>query len=102
MNKTAMNKTEMVEELSQRTDIRASDVTRVVNALLGLVTEELVAGREVSLSGICVLKPVRRPARTAHNPRTLELVNIPERTRVTLRPSRTLRKALGEQLRDRD
>jgi len=97
-----MNKAEMVEELSQRTDIRSSDVNRIVNALLDLATEELVAGRQVSLSGICVLKPVRRAARTAHNPRTGEPVTIPERTRLVLRPSRTLRKALGEQLGDRD
>lgn len=95
---TALNKTEIVELISRRTGIRVLDVNRVFTELLDLTTEELAAGREVALSGIGVLSPVRHAARKSHNPRTLEPVTIPERTRVQLRMSKVLRRALGEEV----
>ena len=72
-----MTKTELIREITNRTNITKKDAENAVSAFTDIVTEELAAGRSVQLPGFGVFEVSARSARTGRNPRTGEVVEIP-------------------------
>jgi nucleoid DNA-binding protein len=85
-----MSKRNLARLLACEAQITERDAYQTLTALLAVTRRELVAGREVPLTGIGILSPVRRAPRAAMNPYAGTKVTIPERTMVRLRMSRTL------------
>lgn len=71
-----MNKTELVGAIASSTDMSKVDVEKVVNALVTIVGEELVAGNKVAIKGFGTFEARERAARQGHNPRTKEVIQI--------------------------
>ena len=75
-----MNKAELVDAISGKTDLSKKDITSVIDAIQESITDVLVKGGKVSLVGFGSFQVSNRKARTGMNPRTRKTIRIPART----------------------
>lgn len=71
-----MNKSELVTAISERTGESKSTVETVLNSLEKTVTEQVILGEKVSITGFVSFEQTSRGARTGRNPRTGESIQI--------------------------
>lgn len=72
-----MNKTELINALSEETTFSKKDIGRVVEAWVRIVERTLKKGDKVSVAGFGTFSVSRRPARNGINPATKERIKIP-------------------------
>jgi len=72
-----MNKTELINSLSEETAFSKKDVTRVLESFIRIVERTLKRGEKVSLTGFGSFVLSHRPARSGINPATKQKINIP-------------------------
>ncbi len=72
-----MTKKELVYAISEKTQFTKKDIDTVVSAALESITEALVSGDKVSISGFGTFKVRTRGPRTGRNPATGKDVAIP-------------------------
>ena len=87
-----MNKTELIAIAAENAGLTKKDTERVLNAALDAITNSLMKGEKVQLSGFGTFEIKDRDERIGRNPRTKEAVTIPA-TRV---PSFKASKALKD------
>ena len=73
-----MNKTELVAAVATKAELSKKDADAAVKAVIDAVTEALKDGEKVALVGFGTFEVKTRAARTGKNPRTGEVINIPE------------------------
>lgn len=73
-----MNKSELINELSEETSFSKKDVTRVLDSLTRIISRTLKKGEKVSLTAFGSFWVSRRPPRKGINPATKERINLPE------------------------
>lgn len=72
-----MNKTQLIDRISEDADITKAAAGRAVDAFTAAVTDELKnEGGEVALVGFGTFKVTNRAARTGRNPQTGETIQI--------------------------
>jgi DNA-binding protein HU-beta len=71
-----VTKSELVEQVADRTGLTKQDAGRAVEAVLGVIQEALRRGSEVSVSGFGKFHVSDRGARVGVNPRTGERIQI--------------------------
>lgn len=97
-----MKKPEIVEQVVERTGYRKRVVSEVIDAAIGLITDELQRHHKVHVAGLGIFEPRKRKARNGTNPRTQESLKLPPTWSLVFRPSVPLRVALtGKHPRDR-
>jgi len=89
-----MNKQELINATAEVTGLTKKDTEATVNAVLDVITEELVSGGEVSLIGFGKFETRQRAARVGHNPQTGEPLNIPETKAVGFKVGKALKDAV--------
>jgi len=72
-----MNKSELINSLSEETTFSKKDVSRVLDSLTRIVERTLRKGEKVSITGFGSFWISRRPARKGINPATKERINLP-------------------------
>ncbi len=72
-----MNKSELINSLSEETAFSKKDVTRVLDAFTRIVQRTLKKGEKLQWSGFGSFSISRRPARLGINPATKERINLP-------------------------
>ena len=72
-----MNKTELIAAVAEKTGLTKKDAERVINATVDTITETLVKGEKVQVSGFGIFEVKAREARVGRNPRTKETIQIP-------------------------
>ena len=72
-----MNKTELIAAVAAKTGLTKKDAEKVVNATIDTITESLVNGDKVNVSGFGIFEVKAREARIGRNPRTKETIQIP-------------------------
>lgn len=75
-----INKGDLVDAVSSKTDLSKKDVTAVIETLLDKVTEELRKGNKVTFTGFGIFKTNKRAARVGRNPQTGAAIKIPAAT----------------------
>lgn len=73
-----MNKSELINSLSEETTFSKKDVSRVLDSLTRIIERTLKKGEKVSITGFGSFWLSRRPARKGINPATKERINLPE------------------------
>ena len=73
-----MNKTQLVEQIAENTDISKASAGRALDAFVEAVTETLRSGDQVALVGFGTFSVRSRAARTGRNPKTGEAIQIAE------------------------
>ena len=71
-----MNKTELINAVAAKAEISKKDADKAVAAVLASIEEALVAGDKVQLIGFGSFEVKERAARTGHNPKTGEAIEI--------------------------
>lgn len=87
-----MNKTELVETISRRTDISKKDVDAVLGAFWDIVAQTVAKGKDtVTIPGWIKFEQVKRAARTGRNPQTGEALKVPAGKAVKVTAGATLK-----------
>ena len=71
-----MNKTNLIDVVAIKADLKKKDAEAAVNAVLEAVTEALAAGDKVALVGFGTFEVKERAAREGRNPKTGETITI--------------------------
>ena len=71
-----MNKTEMIAAIADKAGLTKKDAEKALKAFTDTVAEELAKGGKVQLVGFGTFEVKERAARTGHNPKTGEAIEI--------------------------
>ena len=71
-----MNKTELINAVAAKAEISKKDAEKAFAAVLGSIEDALKAGDKVQLIGFGTFEVKERAARTGHNPKTGEAIEI--------------------------
>ena len=86
-----MNKTELIQSLSEETVLSKKEVIRVLDALTRTIIRTLKKGDKLQWSGFGTFTLSRRPARKGINPATKERIDLPESHVPKFKPGKTLK-----------
>ena len=71
-----MTKTELISAIAQKTEFTKKDSEKFLNAALEAITEELVKGNKVQITGFGTFEVKERKERIGVNPRTKAEIKI--------------------------
>ncbi len=91
-----MNRSELIAAAAKRSGLSTDVVEQAMNALHSEITEALVSGQKVSITGFVTFETVERSAREGRNPSTGEKMHIPARTTVKISAGQALKRAVSE------
>ena len=91
-----MNKTELIAAVAEKTGMTKKDAERVINATVETITENLVKGDKVQVSGFGIFEVKAREARVGRNPRTKETIQIPATRLPAFKASKALKDAVAK------
>lgn len=91
-----MNKTELIAAVAEKAGLTKKDAERAVNATVEAITESLVKGDKVSVSGFGIFEVKNREARIGRNPRTKETIEIPATRLPGFKASKTLKDTVAK------
>ena len=86
-----MKKSEFVALVAEKTGLSKKDTEKALNAALETMGDVLASGDKLQMSGFGTFETRERAARTGHNPRTGEEIQIAAATIPVFKPSKTLR-----------
>lgn len=91
-----MIKSELIDTLAtENPHLTHAEVERVVNIVLGRMTDALSEGGRVELRGFGALSVRARPARAGRNPRTGDTVEVPAKSVPFFKSGKELRERLN-------
>lgn len=71
-----MNKSELIDAVAKKADLKKKDAEAAVNAVFGAIEDELANDGKVQLMGFGTFSVKKRAARTGRNPATGETITI--------------------------
>ncbi|MBF0424726.1 MAG: integration host factor subunit beta [Magnetococcales bacterium] len=74
-----MTKSQLIQLVAEQHNLTRQEAETVVSAVFGNITQALEHGDRVELRGFGAFSVRLRPAREGRNPKTGELVSIPEK-----------------------
>ena len=90
-----MNKQDLIGKVAEITGMAKADSEKAVNAVFDQITEQLKARSEVRLVGFGTFKTSVRKASQGRNPRTNEVIQIPQSTRPKFTAGKGLKEAVN-------
>lgn len=87
-------KQDLIDRVAQLTEQRRIDVKRTISRFLEVMVEELADGNRIELREFGVFENRGRKGRTAQNPKTGQIVDVPPRRTVRFKVSRPVRQRL--------
>lgn len=90
-------KKDLVEQVSERLQLKKEDVFPVIDQIFVTMRESLVNGDRIEIRGFGVFEVKDTKARTsARNPRTSRLVYVPPGKKTRFKPGKLLKEALRD------
>ena len=89
-----MTKKELISAIAEKTEMTKKDTELMVNTLIETVSESLVNGEEVAISGFGNFSVKERAERTGRNPQTGEAITIAASKVPAFKASKTLKDAI--------
>ena len=94
-------KKELVEQVSERLDMKKEDIFTIIDQTFVTMRESLIHGDRIEIRGFGVFEVKDTKARTsARNPRTSALVYVPPGKKTRFKPGKVLKEALRKPLDD--
>ena len=90
-----MNRNELVDAVSSKTDMRKSEASKAVDAVFDAIADALKGGDEVRLVGFGTFSVAARAASEGRNPRTGEKIKIAASKQAKFKPGKGLRDSLN-------
>jgi DNA-binding protein HU-beta len=89
-----VNRTEFIEELAAKLGLSKTQVEKIMGTFVDLVTQKLISGLDVNLTGFGMFKISRRKARDGINPKTGQKMRIPASKSVGFKAGKTIKEAI--------
>src|SRR5689334_14784534 len=93
IERTPVNKAELVSAIAKRADVPASTVDSVLAGLQDELVDAITRGEKVAVSGLLTVERTQRSARTGRNPQTGASIDIPAANTVKVTAGSNLKKA---------
>lgn len=90
-----MNKKELVKTIAEKANVYQKDAVIVVDALFEVITETLLKNEEIAIQGFGKFSVTKRIPRNVVNPRTGELMTLPETRNVKFTQGSALKEGLA-------
>ena len=90
-----MNKAELVDSIAEGAELSKADAKRALDAMLTSVSGALSGGQQVSLVGFGTFSVRDRAERTARNPKTQEVIQIPATKVPAFKAGKALKEAVN-------
>ena len=90
-----MTKAELVDEVSQNSDLNKKDAEVIVQTVLDSITDSLKAGEKVELRGFGSFRLRDRAPRLGLNPKTGEQVHVPAKRVPYFKPGKDLKSLIN-------
>jgi DNA-binding protein HU-beta len=94
-----VNKTELTQQVADRTQLSRSDAQKAVDAIFsadgGVISDALKKGDKVQITGFGSFETRKREARKGRNPRTGEEIQIGASTNASFRAGKGLKDAIS-------
>ena len=91
-----MNKSELTAALAEATGFSKKDSEKALNAVIDVISAELVKGGKGQVVGFGTFEVKSRPARKARNPRTGEEIKIGASKAPAFKAGKTLKDAVNK------
>ena len=91
-----MNKTQLIDVVAAKTDLKKKDAEAAVAAVLDAVAEALAAGDKVQLIGFGTFEVKERAARIGRNPATGKAITIPASKHPTFSAGKALKENVNK------
>lgn len=92
-----MNKSQLIDAISEQADLTKVVAARALDAVVKAITTALASGEQVSLVGFGTFDVKRRSARTGRNPKTGDVLHIPESLVPVFKAGRGLKDAVASE-----
>ncbi|MGM7701684.1 HU family DNA-binding protein [Pseudalkalibacillus sp. Hm43] len=89
-----MNKTDLINNVSEQTQLSKKDVSKTVDAVFEAIESSLKGGDKVQLIGFGNFEVRERAARKGRNPQTGEEIEIPASKVPAFKPGKALKDAV--------
>ena len=90
-----MNKSELIDAISDSAELTKAEAGRAVDAVVGVITKALKNGDSVTLVGFGTFEVRKRGARTGRNPRTGEEIKIKAANNPAFKAGKALKDAVN-------
>ncbi|WP_195570988.1 HU family DNA-binding protein [Paenibacillus sp. 1001270B_150601_E10] len=90
-----MNKSELITDVSEATELSKKDVTKVVDAVFDAISKALQNGDKVQLVGFGNFEVRERSARKGRNPQTGEEIEIAASKVPAFKPGKALKDGIN-------
>lgn len=87
-----MTKKDIILKVSDETNLKQTDVKRIVQKTFDCIIDALVRGEKIELRNFGVFKIKQRKSRTGRNPRTGDIVPVPPRKVVVFKSGLEMKK----------
>jgi len=87
-----MIKNDFVEKVAETTGLNKVIVKKIIEEFLGSLREALYESRRIELRNFGVFSVKKRKPKIGRNPKTGEVVTVPERLKVVFKPSKIFKK----------
>jgi DNA-binding protein HU-beta len=89
-----MNKTTLIEEVSERLDLTKTEVKKTIDSIFDVITEKLIKGETVRIVGFGEFEIRNRAGRNGVNPKTGEKLYINATKTPSFRAGKPLKDAV--------
>ena len=89
-----MNKTKLIDSLSEETTFSKKDISRVLDAFARIVARTLKKGSKLQWSGFGTFQITTRPERMGINPMTKEKIKLPKTSIARFKAGKNLKELL--------
>jgi DNA-binding protein HU-beta len=94
-----MNKSELINQLADRSQLTKKEAHRALKLVLTLIEESLVRGEEVKIVGFGKFAVRGRKASNRMNPQTKRPIKVPEKVVPVFRPGKGLKRKIEKTLK---
>ena len=89
-----MTKAELIKAVATNTELKSTEATKAVEAVLESVNQAVAANNEVRFVGFGTFSSIKREAREGRNPRTEKPIKIPASKLPRFKAGKTFRHAI--------
>lgn len=92
-----MVKADLVAKVQEKLNLSGKQAVEIVDAVLETMTETLVAGHDLKISGFGNFTLKDKPSRQGKNPQSGEKITIPARRALAFKPGKALKDNINGQ-----
>ncbi|MEG0546309.1 MAG: HU family DNA-binding protein [Oscillospiraceae bacterium] len=91
-----MNKTELIAAVAAKAELSKKDADSAVTAVLGAITDGLVAGEKIQIVGFGTFEVRNRAEKQGRNPKTGEAMTVPASKVPAFKAGKGLKEAVAK------